>query len=55
VRLQLAAKTVAGAPGALLEVLPARGSDVGPAWGLRWAGMPGPAAGGATRGVPDGS
>jgi len=55
VRLQLAAKTVAGAPGALLAVVPARGSDVGPAWGLRWAGMPGPAAGGATRGVPDGS
>ncbi|HEX9417746.1 MAG TPA: PIG-L family deacetylase [Methylomirabilota bacterium] len=53
VRLQLAAETVAGAPGAFLEVLPARGSDVGPAWGLRWAGMRGAAAVGGA--APDGS
>ncbi len=53
VRLQLAAETVAGAPGAFLEVLPARGSDVGPAWGLRWAGTPGAAAAGGA--APDGS
>ena len=42
VRLRLAAETVASAPGALLEVLPARGSDIGPAWGLQWARMPAP-------------